>query len=61
MKTSSSIIVETACPSCDLSGDICRASLSGLPLDVERQRKYCLTEKFSDCPIFLSRLLSLRH
>lgn len=43
-----------ACPFCNLNSTHCGAS-SAIDIDENRRKKYCNSEDYEDCPIFLVR------
>lgn len=55
LEKSKSIDYEKACPYNGIN--ICKASITSLPLDEQKQVDCCGTENYDDCPIFLAKVL----
>lgn len=55
--TADTIAFETLCPYCNTDAEICDASCSALEIDDRMKRKYCASEDYDDCPIFLIKNL----
>ncbi|MFZ5906469.1 MAG: hypothetical protein ACOYVJ_03535 [Nitrospirota bacterium] len=51
----------TADAGCPYKGDrICTASLSSMAIDAYQKERWCCTDDFDTCPIFLSKVLRKR-
>jgi hypothetical protein len=46
---------------CPYNGiNVCLASLSSMVIDSQNNEKYCRTEDYDNCPLFLSKVLRKR-
>jgi hypothetical protein len=50
-------VTEASCPYGDLIADVCRASISSMKLGLIGCLKYCTSEDYDGCPIFLAKIL----
>lgn len=48
------------CPYGDIIADVCRASISSIKLGLIAGMKYCTSEDYDGCPIFLAKILRRR-
>ncbi|MBI4847467.1 MAG: hypothetical protein HY808_02665 [Nitrospirae bacterium] len=49
-----------SCPYGDVIADVCRASISSMKLGVMAGLKYCSSEDYDGCPIFLAKIIRKR-
>lgn len=48
---------EVQCPYCNVKADVCGASLTSLRLGIWTRLKYCSSNNYDDCVLFLSKSL----
>jgi hypothetical protein len=49
-----------SCPYGDIIADVCRASISSMKLGLVASLKYCTSENYDGCPIFLAKIIRKR-
>jgi len=49
------MVHETICPFNDSS--ICAASFSAMAIDNQKRARYCSTDNYDNCPLFLAKIL----
>lgn len=59
--TANAIAFEIMCPYCNTDTKICDASCSALEIDDMIKMKYCASEDYDECPIFLVKKLQRRR
>ncbi|MBI5664439.1 MAG: hypothetical protein HZC49_05040 [Nitrospirae bacterium] len=50
-------VTQTSCPYGDIVGDVCRASISSMKPGLIEGLKYCASEDYDGCPIFLAKIM----
>ncbi|HBH61239.1 MAG TPA: hypothetical protein DDX85_05765 [Nitrospiraceae bacterium] len=53
-------VTEASCPYGDIISDVCRASISSMKLGLIAGLKYCASEDYDGCPIFLAKIIRKR-
>ncbi len=53
-------VAEASCPYGDIIADVCRASISSMKLGLIAGLKYCTSEDYDGCPIFLAKIIRKR-
>ncbi len=52
--------LQSGCPyDCSVS-NICAASASAMAISASSRRKYCSTDNYDNCPVFLAKILRIR-
>ena len=49
------MVHETICPFNDAS--VCAASFSSMAIDNQKRARYCSTDNYDNCPLFLAKIL----
>jgi len=53
-------VTEASCPYGDIIANVCRASISSMKLGLIASLKYCTSEDYDGCPIFLAKIIRKR-
>ncbi len=53
-------VTEASCPYSDIIANVCRASISSMKLGLIASLKYCTSEDYDGCPIFLAKIIRKR-
>jgi len=55
-----SMLNDDACPYQHSNNNNCAASISAMALSIGKKEKFCRTENYDNCPVFLSKVLRRR-